>query len=261
MADKASGTNVPQVCGICGTGGVLFRCSRCKCVNYCSTPCQAEDWPIHKKMCKVLANPQGKKHAAHLDIKPYEGKHPATLIWLKEISNYGEETYVYSPGFLQSGAASQFEDLPVTSALGFPLCYGGDLTGMPDFMNQPVAQLFVDIDTTSATFGREMKRPLGGACLARRDGRHISIMHVQALIYHVEYANQELLRVPGREENGESVDREEIVKRLLTPKAFARAFERIKQSKVMVGQACWADLECPVKVRGEQEKEKQDMTA
>ena len=33
----------------------LKLCSRCKVVSYCSKECQANDWPDHKKHCKVLA--------------------------------------------------------------------------------------------------------------------------------------------------------------------------------------------------------------
>ncbi|KAK5709129.1 hypothetical protein LTR17_020063 [Elasticomyces elasticus] len=86
-------------------------------------------------------------------------------------------------------------------------------------------------------------------------------MHVEALIDYVRIANRELGSVPHREMSGEKVDREEVVKRFLTPKAFAKAFEKYKQDKVMGGEVWWAGLECPVKICGEQEEEKQDMTA
>ncbi|KAK4895038.1 hypothetical protein LTR27_006905 [Elasticomyces elasticus] len=150
---------------------------------------------------------------------------------------------------------SQFEDLPITPALGFPLGYSPNATGLSHCMNT-VIQLFVDIDTTSSRFGTAMKVPVGGACLARQDRKYMRILHVEALINYVEAANQEIALVPEREKSGEKVDREEIVERLLTPEAFARAFETFKQDKVINGEAWWADLECPVKVRGEEEEEK-----
>ncbi|KAK4960901.1 hypothetical protein LTR10_001390 [Elasticomyces elasticus] len=234
MADTTSANNVPQVCGVCGTGGVLFKCGCCKCSRYCSKLCQKEDWPVHKKMCKLVTGSKGKKYAVPLGIKPYEGKHPATLVWLKEISPAGHPEFLYSPGFLvESVNDSQFEDLPITRALGFPIGYSPDAIGLQQDTNIPVTQLFVDIDHTSATFGKAKKIPKGGACLARRDGRHISIMHVEALISYAQIANQEIVCVPGREKSGEKVDREEMVKRLLTPKAFAVAFEKLKRDKVM----------------------------
>jgi hypothetical protein len=33
----------------------LKLCARCKVVSYCSRECQANDWPDHKKHCKILA--------------------------------------------------------------------------------------------------------------------------------------------------------------------------------------------------------------
>ncbi|KAK5732569.1 hypothetical protein LTR17_010384 [Elasticomyces elasticus] len=246
MADNASATGVPKVCGVCGTGGDLFRCSCCKCVNYCSKPCQAEDWPVHKKMCKILADREGTKYGALLGVKRYEGNHPATLVWLKNSTLDGTPEYQYTPGYLKNGT-SHFQDLPITRALGFPLCYGGDLTGLKQIENRAVTYLTLNIDTTSAKFG-EVGRPMGGACLARHDGRHINVLHVEALVNYAEAACQEIGRVPDREDTGEKVDREEMVKRLLTPMAFAKAFEKFRQRKVMSGEVWWVDLECPVVV-------------
>merc|ERR1712154_269596 len=38
-------------CAICNKCKDLLRCSRCKCVWYCSTKHQAKDWPFHQTIC------------------------------------------------------------------------------------------------------------------------------------------------------------------------------------------------------------------
>ncbi|KAK5713249.1 hypothetical protein LTR15_011612 [Elasticomyces elasticus] len=223
-----------------------------------SKPCQKEDWPIHQKMCKVVTNPKGRNYGGCLGINPYEGKHPGTLVWLRGDSPTGHLDFVISPCFrLESVNDSHFEDLPITRALGFPLGYSPDATGLSHCVNI-IIQLFVDIDTTSPRLGMAIKAPVGGACLARHDRKYMKILHVEALINYVEAANLEIALVPEREKSGEKVDREEIVERLLTPEAFARAFETFKQDKVRNGEVWWANLECPVKVGGGEVEEKQD---
>ena len=37
-----------KICGLCGKAAPELRCSRCKCVSYCSKQHQAEHWPTHK---------------------------------------------------------------------------------------------------------------------------------------------------------------------------------------------------------------------
>ncbi|KAK5706905.1 hypothetical protein LTR97_001897 [Elasticomyces elasticus] len=253
MADNVSAASVPRVCGMCGIGGILFRCSRCKCVYYCSTSCQKEDWRLHRDMCKTLARPKGKSHYMPLpNHGSYQDKHAAVLVWLKNHAPDGQPNYIHSPGsLLMSMDPSKFESLPVTHAIGFPLGYSSDLTGSTGMVNARVVELFVDIDVASATFGQAKKMPIGGACLARPDGRHMKVLHVEAIIEYVQIANQELGRVLERERAGENVDREEMVERLLTPKAFVRAFEKIKYDRVLGGNVYWIVLECPIKVSGE----------
>ena len=41
-------------CGHCRQPGAQLRCSRCKCVKYCSTTCQKDHFQIHKKNCKAI---------------------------------------------------------------------------------------------------------------------------------------------------------------------------------------------------------------
>ena len=39
------------MCMICGAGGPISKCSRCKSAYYCSAVCQKEHWVHHKKTC------------------------------------------------------------------------------------------------------------------------------------------------------------------------------------------------------------------
>jgi hypothetical protein len=38
-------------CMVCGAGGSMSKCSRCKSAFYCSAACQKEHWTYHKKVC------------------------------------------------------------------------------------------------------------------------------------------------------------------------------------------------------------------
>lgn len=38
-------------CSVCGAGGKLLACGRCRLVSYCGKKCQQADWAEHKKFC------------------------------------------------------------------------------------------------------------------------------------------------------------------------------------------------------------------
>jgi hypothetical protein len=42
---------------------VLFRCSRCKRVAYCSVECQNKDWNTHRQFCDTIIDLVGPKQA------------------------------------------------------------------------------------------------------------------------------------------------------------------------------------------------------
>jgi hypothetical protein len=43
-----------------GSGVSLNRCGRCGTAAYCSTTCQAKDWPVHKGVCSMTMEDRGK---------------------------------------------------------------------------------------------------------------------------------------------------------------------------------------------------------
>lgn len=51
----AEGWTPPAACVVCGDTKDLKRCKRCRVISYCSTSCQARQWPLHKAWCKRYA--------------------------------------------------------------------------------------------------------------------------------------------------------------------------------------------------------------
>lgn len=45
----------PSHCGYCRQPSASLRCSRCKCVKYCSAECQKGHFALHKSHCKSIA--------------------------------------------------------------------------------------------------------------------------------------------------------------------------------------------------------------
>uniref|UniRef100_A0A4W4FT77 [histone H3]-lysine(4) N-trimethyltransferase n=1 Tax=Electrophorus electricus TaxID=8005 RepID=A0A4W4FT77_ELEEL len=51
--------SLKSTCQSClSRGDGLLRCSQCKCTRYCSTQCQRQAWPEHKRECKCLKHLQ-----------------------------------------------------------------------------------------------------------------------------------------------------------------------------------------------------------
>ncbi|KAK5709128.1 hypothetical protein LTR17_020062 [Elasticomyces elasticus] len=235
MADSTS-TTVPQVCGICGNTGALFKCGRCKSLYYCSKSCQAKDWPIHKMVC-VKPNSKLKDHGVvnmPQGLLSFDDKFQAVYICVKQQNPQPiENTFCYAGSIMQGMDASDpsFVDLPVIHAIGFPMGVRGGEQGLPIFTG-PAMQLCISLDTKSAGFGTPfiyLREGWCGACASR-------------WIAH---------RYLMREAAGEKVDREELVKRLFTPAAFVNGFA-IKEKMLKDGSVGWENVECPVVVEDEE---------
>ena len=42
-----------RYCQSCHSYGLWKKCSGCKAVNYCTSACQASDWPAHQVQCRT----------------------------------------------------------------------------------------------------------------------------------------------------------------------------------------------------------------
>ncbi|KAK5732576.1 hypothetical protein LTR17_010391 [Elasticomyces elasticus] len=247
MTDSSADSKL--VCGVCGTepsaGGTLLRCTRCKSVWYCGKDCQQEDWNLHKIACKKMASPRWPDGAAAMvelqpDTRNAATRYPAVLLLLLHHPNAPSHdptslsNYACQEAFLKGGNLSdrnKFKELPLSNALGYPLVVS------------------TDPDPVSPRFGLPtLEIPVGDLVLVRRDGKHMHKNHVIALVDYARTQIGEVLGVTEREDNGERANRKEIADRLLTPAAFARAFEDFKQKFLAEGRPGWQGLECPVDV-------------
>ncbi|KAK3638457.1 Egl nine 1 [Elasticomyces elasticus] len=234
-----------QVCGICGKGGYLFKCGRCKTTYYCSKLCQTQNWTVHKTVCKsrsaLLSLPEFIPPQGFDTATAYM---PAVLIYLEP----GDSIFSYAGAFLGplSPTDPEFVDLPVTRRIGFALgMFSAKHVGL-QVPNDKAASLTFDIDTTSAQFGQTTTVPTGAVVVARRDGRHIKVGHVMAVCEYLRReVGQAFEMVQDREEEGETVDREAVLEQYLTPMAFRNGVERMKQKFKEAGNRGWEEVECP----------------
>ncbi|KAK3638161.1 translational activator for mitochondrial COX1 [Elasticomyces elasticus] len=262
MADTEKPTTV-QACGVCGTGtedggGILFRCGRCTSVFYCSKTCQVKDWPLHKRMCKALTRVKEDSDTRQTKVDPrvdVQVKYPATIMYMAADPSEPTGTRHNLRATILKGAIgglTGFQDLPITTALGYPLrMFGYPKIGLPE-TNSHATSLYTDPDPKSSTFGQLLMpgsitngTVLGGVVLVRCDGVHMNPLHLMALVEYISRL-EEIFAVRGRKAAGEMVDCEELAARLLTPAAFASGFETIKQEMVELGHERWVTLECPV---------------
>ncbi|KAK5691385.1 hypothetical protein LTR97_011378 [Elasticomyces elasticus] len=270
MAECNPATMTNQVCGICGlganstTGGELFRCSRWKHSRYCSKDCQIKDWPLHKAACKLLADPLSyRKGIQSMSLPSGPGQDqiafPAISVFpelldLQNTSGSGAIIYTMVGAVLQI-QKNDFTELPVTKLLGYPLGIKSVPTRGLLRSNYCVAVLDVDMDPDSSTYGEALPwriRP-GGVLLARADGRHVKVLHVQAVCDYMRTKVKEIFQFKIRKDEGkeEGVDVQAFVESLFTPEAFAYAWEVMKQEALVRGKEGWENMDCPVQLKKE----------
>ncbi|KAK4895048.1 hypothetical protein LTR27_006915 [Elasticomyces elasticus] len=242
-AGSIFGSTDGLVCGICGSDanakcGTLLRCGRCKLAYYCTKECQAKDWACHKLVCKSIVAPlPGTKGWKYVGVPKelHTNGFPAVLLHEEWESSFHE-----------------FTDASITTALGLPLRYAWfPKTGSP-LPNTALKLLTLDPDPQSQTFGQPSMpaSPLGGIVLLRADGKYVQTAQIMALINYLTFKLAELRAVKEREAAGKIVDRQDIANRLLTPAAFAAAFERERQEANADGRAGWEGAENPVSIQG-----------
>ncbi|KAK4891163.1 hypothetical protein LTR27_010237 [Elasticomyces elasticus] len=111
------------------------------------------------------------------------------------------------------------------------------------------------------TYGETLpwRTRLGRVALARTDGRHAKMLHVQAICDYMKAKVQEVFEFKIRQHDGKEkgVDVREFVESLFTPAAFASAFEVMRQKALAAGKKEWAGVECPVQLEKEMVDEKE----
>ncbi|TKA74291.1 hypothetical protein B0A55_05418 [Friedmanniomyces simplex] len=219
MGTAASFPTIDHVCSICGAssdarGGPLLRCTRCR---------QALAAPHPKGARALTLNMHG--------LKTTDTAWPALLLTMKPHPQHHGGFGIQIGGTLLKDMDARngvFQPLLITEAIGFPSA--------------------IDPRPSSPNFGRPLIAP-GPPCgllVVRRDGRNLQALHFQAVLDYLHMDLREVINVRRREAVGEKVDREEIAGRLLTPAAFAAAFERMKLKALSEGHTEWEGLEHPV---------------
>ncbi|KAK3652420.1 hypothetical protein LTR56_005130 [Elasticomyces elasticus] len=272
MASEASPSDVSQFCNVCGKTGTILKCGRCKHTNYCSKPCQVQDWPLHKMYCKDMVNSLAalkgmmKETLAPSMTVSNVNLYQGVCIALElddPNSNYLHCSYRGSPIYGAGPTDSTFVESPMSRAIGFTL--GAATAGLKAHLsvqvpNSFVEKLCVDIDPDSPGFGMPLRSFVGAVMLSRVDSRQVKIIEVVAVVEFAEWMGDELALVLKREAKGKKVDRKEVVKSLFTPKAFASRFEKMKRQHLADGHKDW-DFECPVQVGGGEDEGKREGTA
>ncbi|KAK5709122.1 hypothetical protein LTR17_020056 [Elasticomyces elasticus] len=261
-----------QVCESCDSdasvsGGALSRCARCTKVYYCSKKCQKQDWPRHKTACGGSAASAAQGTVLRVTkAKDQNGCHAAVLI------HFDKTTYAYTGVKVKGMPAPDHPDsidCPVTTALGFPLRMVKYAQGGPPMPNfSPF--LRTDPDPNSPTFAQPVfdyaipggivnptegiTPPTGAFLVARSDGKQVSRLDVHAMTDYICDDVMPLFELVYHGAAGETVDRQALADRVLTPTAFASKFEQIRQAGIARGEKEWEDVECPVPV-GEESRE------
>ena len=73
-------------------------CSRCKSIHYCSKECQVHDWPIHKVLCREMAELSARPSEEHvLGLYFPETEAKPQLIWIKVVFDDEELFDLFHP--------------------------------------------------------------------------------------------------------------------------------------------------------------------
>jgi hypothetical protein len=269
-------------------GAPLSHCSRCKKQKYCSKECQTNHWPAHKLVCKSAnknSSGDNKKKNANTDADTKNGEWLELMDMIAKRNNNNDvkvltcrldfsnlslpiTTYYGPNGRYEPGgfAATRDEiknqgsylrvDSALLNAIGFPSPVVGWMVSLAEPRNllpdNPARCLLMDPDPASATFRQialaKGELPKHRVDVGRKDDKVLLPQHVEALVTYVREDLREIKEVAIKEARDETVDRNELARRLLTPEAFVTAFARIKAAKIAAGRKEWEGVECPVNV-------------
>ncbi|KAK5732561.1 hypothetical protein LTR17_010376 [Elasticomyces elasticus] len=249
-------TTARLVCCICGAcsnanGGTLLKCGRCKAAYYCTKDCQAKDWPFHKLACKLITAPMPKDKGWRPVEIPKELVTKGFPCAILSMTTNGK--FEVQGAFVNGGGPTspKITEAPISTALGFSLGWSCTPNVGLQLPNPSLKLLTIDPDPLSSIFGQPSHTSIiiGSMMVIRRDGKYIQVAQVMAFLNYVHAKLGDLRAVEAREAAGETVDRAEIARRLLTPAAFAAAFEREKQEATAEGRAGWELADNPIDIQ------------
>ena len=109
-----------DTCEVCGRVAKVQVCTGCKCVAYCSRPCQKQDWPRHKNMCKALRAMRKVKTPAAID-DPAARQGAAQCFFLRGALKLRTKNYAKAVEAYERGLALDPTDVIATMNLGIAL--------------------------------------------------------------------------------------------------------------------------------------------
>ena len=110
-----------DTCEACGRVAKVQVCTACKCVAYCSRPCQKRDWPTHKNACKALRAMRKTKTPAAAISDPAARQGSAQCFFLRGSLNLRTKNYAKAVQAYERGLALDPTDVVATMNLGIVL--------------------------------------------------------------------------------------------------------------------------------------------
>ena len=109
-----------DTCEVCGRVAKVQVCTACKCVAYCSRPCQKQDWSRHKNMCKALRAMRKTKTPSMVD-DPAARQGAAQCFFLRGALKLRTKNYAKAVEAYERGLALDSTDVVATMNLGLAL--------------------------------------------------------------------------------------------------------------------------------------------